>query len=206
MENLIFIQNKAMHSPLTKEKMNLMFNINNVKYYKDSTGSLFSECLNQENMVGGTGDRTENHSTRIEVINRFNKNKVLDYGCGRGDFVDFLIKNKINAFGYDPYSEKYNNITEDKYDIITLIEVIEHTCSPFNEIDHIKSLLKMDGIVFIETSFSNWVSIGHPYLNPNIGHSSIFSHEGLDLLMKNKGFTPMNHINRNIRLFKLISD
>jgi 2-polyprenyl-3-methyl-5-hydroxy-6-metoxy-1,4-benzoquinol methylase len=189
-----------MESPITGTKMQVAYNIDGVTYYKDETGSLFCGCLDQSNMVGGTGNREENHGYRAGLIG--NKS-VLDYGCGRGDFIDFLNNQEIKADGYDPYSDRYKDLPNKKYDVVTMIEVIEHTCSPYKELDEIKSFLNHNGIVFIETSFSNWVTPGHPYLNPKIGHSTIFSHDGLNCLMKSKGFKIGNHINQNIRIFEI---
>jgi len=199
--NLIYTKNKIMKSPITNRDMNVIYNIDGFKYYGDETGSLFCGCLDQSNMVGGTGNREENHHGRLEIINSFVSESILDYGCGRGDFVDYLKSMGKNVDGYDPYSELYSKNPIKKYDVITMIEVIEHTCNPYSEIDEMRKLLNENGVVFIETSFSNWVREGHPYLNPHIGHSTIFSHDGLDALMWNKGFKPLNHINNNIRLF-----
>jgi len=170
------------------------------KYYRDETGSLFSGCLDQSNMVGGTGNREAHHEFRADVIGN---QSVLDYGCGRGDFVKFLRDRGIRADGYDPYSEDYNTlITGETYDVVTMIEVIEHTCDPYPELDEILCLLKPGGILFVETSFSNWVTPDHPYLNPEIGHSTIFSHAGLDALMIKKGYEVGNHVNDNVRFFR----
>jgi hypothetical protein len=193
--------NKIMKSPISGKEMESKYIVDGFTYYIDETGSLFCGCLDQSNMVGGTGNRENNHAGRLSIIKNFGSKTILDYGCGRGDFVDFLNSQGISADGYDPYSDKYSSFPKKKYDAITMIEVIEHTCSPYKELDEIKSLLNPNGILFIETSFSNWVTLGHPYLNPNIGHSTIFSHNGLDLLMRSKGFNVGQHINQNIRIF-----
>jgi SAM-dependent methyltransferase len=188
-----------MRSFITGEKMNVSCEVAGVPYYVDATGSLFTGCLDQSNMVGGTGNREDNHSGRADYIGN---RTVLDYGCGRGDFVEYLCARGIPASGYDPFSEKYKTLPSEKFDVVTMIEVIEHTCEPYNELDEILTLLNPGGILFIETSFSNWVGLGHGYLNPEIGHSTIFSHAGLDQLMVMKGFSIGNHLNPNVRIFK----
>lgn len=33
----------------------------------------------------------------------FKSQRILDYGCGRGDDLDFLISNGCSACGYDPF-------------------------------------------------------------------------------------------------------
>ena len=187
-----------MKSPLTGNEMRAYCSLEGVNYWQDETFSLFSGCLPQAEMVGGTGNREWAHDFRNSLLP---DGRILDYGCGRGDFVEFLISQGKTAEGYDPYNLQFAKLPEGNFDAVTMIEVIEHTCDPYQEIDEISLLLKRGGLLFVETSFSNWVTIDHPYLNPKIGHSTIFSHAGLDLLMKRKGFRAGKHPNANIRFF-----
>jgi cyclopropane fatty-acyl-phospholipid synthase-like methyltransferase len=85
----------------------------------------------------------------------------LDYGCGEGKLVLELQALGIASVGFDEFhvpsnSENafysdYEMIEASKYDLITLIEVIEH----FDELDfHLQrvfSLLKPGGILFVTT-------------------------------------------------------
>jgi 2-polyprenyl-3-methyl-5-hydroxy-6-metoxy-1,4-benzoquinol methylase len=89
--------------------------------------------------------------------------KVLDYGCGSGIFVSALRALKKDAVGYEPYMEErsesglpiYTRIEDVEalgpYDVITLLETIEHLQE--NEIDaflqHCQSLLCNSGGVLI---------------------------------------------------------
>ena len=63
------------------------------------------------------------------------------------------------------------------------------------------------GIVMVETSFidvANEENIPLEdffYIAPQAGHSTIFSHHGLDLLFTLKGFAPIQHWNRHVRGF-----
>jgi hypothetical protein len=88
------------------------------------------------------------------------------------------------------------------YDVVTMVEVIEHTHAPFDELDEIYKALKKGGKVMIETSFADWLKPEDSYVEPKVGHGIIFTHAGLDHLMKSKGFTPDNHINRNVRVYR----
>ena len=88
------------------------------------------------------------------------KSKVLDYGCGSGDFVKYLRSNAVNAYGYDPnikfnaddfgkyltYKENWKN---QKYQIIFLWHVLEHTHEPFHLIEELKKHLNKNGKIFI---------------------------------------------------------
>ena len=152
-------------------------------------------------MVGGTGDRTAQDDWRAGLAT----GRTLDYGCGNGNLVKALLK-KLGGgvFGYDPYSDQEWARAKPwgQFDTAFMVEVIEHTTSPFAEIDDIHGLLVPGGKLIIEASFADWVKEGHPYLNPAIGHSTIFSHHGLDALMQVRGFSVGDHVNRNVRVYK----
>lgn len=176
-------------------------------------GTLFSGALPNDNMVGGGMEVERNTQQNEGRLNRFvslvgANAKILDYGCGHGMLVDYLKYNKINAFGYDRYNSEYNLILEHNFDLVSMVEVIEHLSYPFSELDEINLLLKPNGILYIETSFID-VAIEEKieledffYIEPSVGHSTVFSHYGLDILMIKKGFLPLPHINRNVRVYK----
>ncbi len=88
------------------------------------------------------------------------KSKVLDYGCGTGEFVKFLRDNSINAYGYDPnikfnegnscnYLTNKEKWKKQKYDIIVLWHVLEHTHRPSYLIESLKINLRKSGKIFI---------------------------------------------------------
>jgi len=82
-----------------------------------------------------------------------------------------------------------------------MTEVIEHLSEPYKELDDIWEYLKPGGTLLIETSFVDWMTVEDEYFDPELGHSTIFSHKGLDELMLSKGFEIGQHINRNVRVF-----
>lgn len=184
----------------------------NVQYYQCGTcKSLFSESLPNDNMIGGGFEVERNEAHNEERIYRVKEllggNKILDYGCGHGMLVNDMKNANLDCDGYDKFNLEFDKITSDNYDVITMVEVIEHIGSPFSELDDIYKLLKVGGYLYIETSF---VDIANPegialedffYISPSVGHSSIFSHRGLDILMLKKGFIPTSHINRNVRVY-----
>lgn len=191
----------------------------NTKYYQcDSCRTLFSDPIDQEGMVGGEheeGRNIEQNHLRIDRINemllgsRKEDAFIMDFGCGHGLFVADLIKAGYNnTVGYDAFNEQYSRLPEtNKFHIVNMTEVIEHTSHPFVELDWIYKALKPGGCVMIETSFVNIADQEKIpledffYIAPQNGHSTIFSHHGLDLLMSFKGFVPRQHFNRHVRLY-----
>lgn len=184
-----------------------------VQYYQCKTcKTLFSESLPNDNMVGGgfEFERNKNHNEeRIFRIKEFlNGKNILDYGCGNGMLVDDMKKANLICDGYDKFNPKFDKIINNNYDVITMVEVIEHLSAPFSEIDEIYSLLKPGGFLYLETSFVDVATEENIeledffYISPSVGHSTIFSHRGLDILMLKKGFMITSHINRNVRVYQ----
>lgn len=206
--------------PICSNAAPLRLKKENTDYYQCwSCRTLFSDPLENSNMVGGEheeGRNSQQNHLRIsridEIIKGANKKDIhiLDFGCGHGMLISYLRENGYpNVTGYDCYSEEYNKLPEkNKYHIITAIEVIEHTSHPYVEIDVMYRSLLPGGVVMFETSFVD-IAIQEGielndffYIAPANGHSTIFSHHGLDLLMCLKGFLPRQHFNRHVRLYQ----
>ncbi|MCF6181847.1 class I SAM-dependent methyltransferase [Lutibacter sp.] len=103
---------------------------------------------------------------KLNVINLLPKEekKLLDIGCGTGDFLVACKKNNYKIFGVEP-NEKANkiatkkigesvyknldDINESKFDVITLWHVLEHVPNLDDYILKIKSLLKPNAILII---------------------------------------------------------
>lgn len=183
---------------------------NGITYTQHPNGTLTCRPLDQSGMVGGSGEEVRNQEhnpTRLARILDFHpKPTVLDFGCGSGLFMDFLQMNGVVAVGYDKYGmERYCNadFPPEMFDVVTMIEVIEHLSAPYSELEAILGCLKPGGVLMVETSFTDWMDLQNDsYINPALGHSTIFSHQGLDDLMAEKGFEIYGHINRNVRVYK----
>ena len=132
------------------------------KYYDSEENRPHS--LNKKTFFGLLYDvsRKYMHMKKLMWMKSYLKptSKVLDYGCGSGEFVKHLRGNSINAYGYDPNinfhvggfpdyltaSEAWKN---KKYDIIFLWHVLEHIHNPFELIEILKKNLNKDGLIFI---------------------------------------------------------
>lgn len=197
-------------SPITGKVAKKTFVKGGVQYYTDDLGNIFCKKLDQSGMVGGGNEDTRNtdemNKTRLERIRQISGKHdptILDYGCGNGLMVKFMQAAGIECDGYDVYNDDYADFISLKkeYDVIVLTEVIEHLTAPFAELEEIKVLCHADSKIMIETSFTEWITQDDIYINPEVGHCTIFSHAGLDNLMVQFGFKPDNHINRNVRIY-----
>jgi predicted SAM-dependent methyltransferase len=105
---------------------------------------------------------------KLKLINSFSseENRLLDVGCGTGDFLQIAKQNKWTVFGIEPNDDarKIANIktsnsvykTESllkfkaqSFDVITLWHVLEHLTKLEEHISILKSLLKPKGILII---------------------------------------------------------
>ena len=180
-----------------------------VSYYTcNDTGTIFCKALDQSEKVGGIHEEGRNNEPdnlervrRIKAITGLGNPKVLDFGCGNGLFMRFMNANGCEAYGYDPFVPEFTEL-KTGVDCVTLIEVVEHFSEPFGEFDVILSALNQGGKVYIETSFSDWINTKDSfYIEPSVGHCTIWSHKGLDYMMTKKGFKIEQPINRNVRVY-----
>ncbi|WP_314058886.1 class I SAM-dependent methyltransferase [Empedobacter brevis] len=107
-----------------------------------------------------------NLNNKLELIDQIAKGKkVLDYGCGVGDFLEHLQKNGYNVLGMEPNdsakkiaqskigAEKVTSTeleqNNQKFDIITLWHVLEHIPNLNEIIIQLKNHLTEDGRLII---------------------------------------------------------
>lgn len=129
----------------------------------------------------------------------------LDYGCGNGGLVRHLRTHRAaNAYGFEEgaiASEvRAHNIPllsaeqlaaeAASFDVVTAIEVLEHTLDPVAELRRIRGLLREGGLLFLTTGnarpharrLDRW-----SYVVPEI-HISFFEPRTLDLALAQAGF------------------
>lgn len=209
-----------MNCPACRNYANGLFLKNGLTYYQClMCNTVFTDPLDNSGKVGGGFEEERNQNENSIRLERFSDllfglnaketGRILDFGCGHGMLVRYLLESGLDADGYDKFNPDFDSFEPGKkYDIVSMVEVIEHLSHPFEELDTIRELLTKDGVLYIETSFvdvANQENIPlHEffYIDPSVGHSTIFSHLGLDILMLRKGFRPLNHINRNARLYQ----
>lgn len=111
--------------------------------------------------------------------------KILDFGCGSGSTVDYLNKLGFSVKGYDASAEAINYglsngilnlfVTRDgefdvgeEYDVILLLDVIEHIKDDYSAIGRFREALKPGGTVIITVPAHQWLwgvqdDISHHY-------------------------------------------
>lgn len=148
----------------------------------------------------------------IREIKKYRRNgTILDIGCSYGFFLSVAKQNGFNVAGTDisPAVRRYvkerlevpisigvleNVETEkEKYDVITMTEVVEHLPYPKKTLVHIKGLLKQEGILVIQTGNikspkARWKGKNWDYFTLP-GHINYFSIESLTNTITSLGYS-----------------
>jgi len=117
------------------------------------------------------------NKSRIDYLKAFgiaSNNKILDFACGYGFFIEMLEKEGYIADGIEISEDRlaicekrlgkgYSRIRninlqkdnlpeelEEKYDVVTMIHVLEHLIEPKEVLEKINRLLKPGGLLVIE--------------------------------------------------------
>lgn len=90
-----------------------------------------------------------------DYISPLNVKTVLDYGSGPYPVLYNELKNDYDAFHFDPFYHPSVEYLEKTYDLICIIEVIEHMYQPRMELEKLIKLLNVNGYLLIKTSFRN---------------------------------------------------
>jgi SAM-dependent methyltransferase len=135
------------------------------------------------------------------------KTRWLDYGCGNGGLVRHLRRNGVaDAVGFDrgwiaghgrelgiPLLTEYE--LEDhfgQFDVVTMLEVIEHVLDPVAVLQHARRLLKPNGILYLTTGNARPYRdrlLRWRYVIPEI-HVGYFEPSSLEAALTRAGFRP----------------
>jgi len=126
----------------------------------------------------------------FDIINKhtLNNKKVIEIGCGKGQFFNILKEKKINCTGFDPafegndpaiikdyFSSKYNI----KGDLIILRHTLEHIENPYMFISEIAKANNYMGHIFIEVPTLDWIIKKQAFWDIFYEHCNYFTETSL---------------------------
>lgn len=150
---------------------------------------------------------------RANLINSCLENKntpsILDVGCGSGWFLDLMKNNGMDVYGIEivkPLNnlaskklgvEIYNKLLEDspenKYDVITMFDLIEHVKDPAKLLEETKKRLKPGGIAVVFTPNFDSLAISTmrevSTLVTPVEHLYYFTKNSIEVLAKRVGLS-----------------
>lgn len=160
--------------------------------------------------------RLKQYKLDKKILNNFFKDshntKVLDYGCGNGEFIKLFRKSKKVGFEvnksikykkYISYIENVKKLKKNTFDLIIMRGVIEHIPNFDTIVKNLISKLKKNGIFFITaTPNANNLSmfLSKSNFNQNSkGHIFHFNNTNISLFMLNNNlyniFTSFQYYN-----------
>ena len=97
---------------------------------------LYSQAyLNTMKQVHKSLEHGKGFGSKVKKIKEFERclqqwqpRSLLDYGCGKGGILQYLRENypHLHCIGYDPAVSIYENIPQQKFDVVFCNDVLEH--------------------------------------------------------------------------------
>ena len=135
------------------------------KYYADSNYISHTNKANSPINAIYKMVRSITLAQKLNLIKKYSPgNKLLDFGCGAGVFVDFLQQHNYEVFGYEPHiatakaaselssSTIHTDLKQLKkglYNTITAWHVLEHVHELKTTLNTLRKSLTSDGVLFI---------------------------------------------------------
>jgi len=183
--------------------------------------SFYNRYWNGRNIMVNPFDRHPDEWTEENFLYHYNffkpfiKGRLLDFGCGDGQFLNKINKYCEFAYGVDiseaaikKASEKYPNIkfellgekglaniTDNYFDTICAIDILEHLLDIESTLEELQRILRPGGNLLIATSELTRIKILlitlhslDKYFYPASPHIRHFTRRNLVDILKKKGF------------------
>jgi SAM-dependent methyltransferase len=161
--------------------------------------------LSIDSWSGARNDCPDYHLAKRAIQKYKSSGNVLDIGCARGDFLS-LLGSRYRKFGIEPAdslaesarskgiciaASSIDNYTQGKseFDVISLIDVVEHLPHPYEILLKATSLLSPGGILVILTGNTNawlWKLMRFDYWYYCTEHCSFFSPQWIDWFVRSR--------------------
>ncbi|MBX2834227.1 MAG: class I SAM-dependent methyltransferase [Micavibrio sp.] len=138
---------------------------NEEKFYKENKHyTILNHTVTKDGLINTV--KLDDAQRRFEAYKELIAGKkLLDFGCGKGDFLNLAKNITASAAGVELTIENRKNLNEagircyetieqfpadEQFDVITLNHVYEHLSKPIEILNAIRPYLKDDGVLIIE--------------------------------------------------------
>ncbi|MFH1754041.1 MAG: methyltransferase domain-containing protein [Candidatus Omnitrophota bacterium] len=188
-----------------------------VRYYM----SQYADMIDREYLEEERGRRQASVRILKRIERHKRQGKILDIGCANGFLLDEARRRKWDAYGVEVSKwavgyarEKFNlNVTmgtlrkaafaDGTFDVIVLLDVLEHLTDPKYTLIEIRRILKNDGVLYISTpDISSVMSrmLRAKWWGINKFHLYYFSKKTLEKMLDASGFKVKKY-HPHIRVF-----
>ena len=164
------------------------------------------EAIRQfEQQHGSGGTSAAAHVQHVLRLQELGVRRVLDFGCGFGQFLEMCRLFGLDAVGVDRSNARrtgagvqvFAELEEvpGDFDAITMFEVLEHLDDPLGSLKGLRARLKAGGIMIVEvpdTTGTNSISSRDDYykIHP-LDHINAFTADTLVGMLGRAGFEPI---------------
>lgn len=155
----------------SEEELNKFYSQNYYELMKDSDTQSMDRFIKDENIERDEElmwlQKTEYEDAYLIFNEYFNKGKLIDIGCGTGEFLNYMKEKGYDTFGIEPSQTAYEksrdkglnvyscslsqfSTNNEKFDIINMTNVLEHIPEPAKVIGSCRKMLNKNGIVRIK--------------------------------------------------------
>ncbi len=171
--------------------------------------SMYSSLEDPDYMEEARG-RSDNFKRILKRIKKLKKKgKILDVGASTGLFMKLAREEGFDVYGIEPskwaveYGKKNFNLRnlrqgdflyedfEDEFDIITMLDLIEHLPDPLKALKKAFNLLKKNGILVVVTpNISSFMArlFGRKWWHIRLAHVNFFNKKSINFALEETGF------------------
>jgi SAM-dependent methyltransferase len=171
----------------------------------------FSRWMSKEAIQQFETEHGSNHDAVRDVqhvlrLRDLGVRRILDFGCGFGQFLEMCHLFGLDAYGVDRSSARRSGAgiqvrgeldeLTGKFDAITMFEVLEHLDEPLSTLKALRSLLNPGGLMIVEVPDTSGVSEirdreSYQKIHP-LDHINAFTPESLVNIMRRAGLRPVH--------------
>jgi len=178
----------------------------------DAIPAQYHEVVDEEYLKHAESRRLAAQAVVARILERTGRGRLLDVGCATGDFMESARAAGFEAEGLELSSwscdvarrrgftvhqktlARFAHDSRARFDVVSLIGVIEHLPEPRAEMGHLATLVKPGGMIVVWTGDADaWLPrlLGRRWWYWQGQHIQYFTHASLTRLARDAGFEPI---------------